>query len=82
MPKTAVARYEADIYSRSAILDPYPHYTRLRELGPVVWLPKQKVYALPRYAECKAVLLDDEPSFPAKASGSMVWSTSSGRARR
>jgi len=25
----------------------------------VVWLRKQKVYALPRYAECTAVLLDD-----------------------
>jgi cytochrome P450 len=26
----------------------------------VVWLPKHKVYALPRYAECKAVLRDDK----------------------
>jgi cytochrome P450 len=25
----------------------------------VVWLPKQRVYALPRFAECKAVLRDD-----------------------
>jgi hypothetical protein len=25
----------------------------------VVWLTKQRVYALPRYAECKAVLRDD-----------------------
>ncbi|WP_433714354.1 cytochrome P450 [Nocardia sp. CA-084685] len=51
--------YRADIYSRQGILDPYPHYARLRELGPVVWLAKQRAYALPRYAECKAVLLDD-----------------------
>lgn len=55
-----VPHYHEDIYSRSGIVDPYPHYARLRELGPVVWLRKQKVYALPRYAECKAVLLDDE----------------------
>ncbi|MGW4063461.1 cytochrome P450 [Amycolatopsis sp. NPDC004747] len=51
--------YRPDIYSPQAILDPYPHYANLRELGPVVWLPKHKVHALPRYAECKAVLLDD-----------------------
>ncbi|MEV2221852.1 cytochrome P450 [Nocardia vinacea] len=51
--------YRPDIYSRHGILDPYPHYARLRELGPVVWLAKQRAYALPRYAECKTVLLDD-----------------------
>ncbi|HUB58232.1 MAG TPA: cytochrome P450 [Mycobacterium sp.] len=43
-----------------AIVNPYPHYQRLRELGPVVRLTKHKVYALPRYAECKAVLRDDK----------------------
>jgi cytochrome P450 len=52
--------YRPDIYSADAIVDPYPHYTRLRELGPVVWLPKQRAYALPRFAECKAVLRDDD----------------------
>ncbi|HET7690053.1 MAG TPA: cytochrome P450 [Nocardioidaceae bacterium] len=52
--------YGEDIYSRSAILDPYPHYERLRDLGRVVWLSKQQVYALPRYAEAKAALLDDQ----------------------
>jgi cytochrome P450 len=52
--------YTPDIYSAHAIVDPYPHYQRLRDLGPVVWLTKQNVYALPRYAECKAVLLDDK----------------------
>lgn len=52
--------YGQDVYRTSAIVDPYPHYTRMRELGPVVWLPKQRVYALPRFAECKRVLRDDE----------------------
>ena len=51
--------FDSDIYSTEAILDPYPHYRRLRDLGPLVWLPRQKVYALPRYAECKTALLDD-----------------------
>jgi cytochrome P450 len=55
-----VPTYEQNIYSVDAIIDPYPDYQRLRDLGPVVWLAKQKVYALPRYAECKAVLRDDD----------------------
>jgi cytochrome P450 len=54
-----IPKYRNDIYSRQAIADPYPHYARLRQLGPVVWLSRQRVYALPRYAECKAVLRDD-----------------------
>lgn len=55
---TDVPVYRPDIYTTAAIVDPYPHYARLRRLGPVVWLSRQKVYALPRYAECKAVLRD------------------------
>lgn len=51
--------YRPDIYSRSAILDPYPHYRRMRQLGPVVWLARQRILALPRFAECKATLRDD-----------------------
>ncbi|AKK25725.1 cytochrome P450 [Mycobacterium sp. EPa45] len=56
----SAAEYRPDIYARGAILDPYPHYRRMRALGSVVWLPRQRVYALPRYAECKSVLRDDE----------------------
>jgi cytochrome P450 len=59
LTRTMSPEYHADIYSRQAITDPYPHYTRLRQLGPVVWLSRQRVYALPRYTECKAVLRDD-----------------------
>ncbi|MFD4599848.1 cytochrome P450 [Streptomyces sp. NPDC058464] len=58
--RTDIPVYRPDLYSAAAIRDTYPHYARLRELGPVVWLTKHKVHALPRYAECKAVLLDDE----------------------
>jgi cytochrome P450 len=58
--RNGIPVYRRDIYSTAAIVDPYPHYARLRELGPVVWLPRQRVYALPRYTECKAVLRDDK----------------------
>ncbi|MEU5757647.1 cytochrome P450 [Nocardia sp. NPDC047648] len=61
MRKTAgVPVYQPDLYSRQVIMDPYPHYARMRELGPVVWLTRQRAYALPRYAECKAALLADD----------------------
>jgi cytochrome P450 len=62
MTKThnGVPTYRPDVYSTQAIADPYPHYARLRELGSVVWLPRQRVYALPRYTECKAVLREDK----------------------
>ncbi|UGT67926.1 cytochrome P450 [Nocardia gipuzkoensis] len=61
MRKTAgVPVYQPDLYSRHAIMDPYPHYARMRELGPVVWLARQRAYALPRYAECKTALLADD----------------------
>lgn len=55
-----IAAYRQDIYTTAALHNPYPHYQRLRDLGPVVWLPKHRVYALPRYAECKATLRNDQ----------------------
>ncbi len=54
-----VAAYHHDLYGTRAIVDPYPHYARLRELDAVVCLTKQRVFAIPRYAECKAALRDD-----------------------
>jgi cytochrome P450 len=51
--------YRPSVFSRSAILDPYPHYRAMRALGPVVWLARHRLYAFPRYAECKAALRDD-----------------------
>ena len=56
---TTIPTYRPDIYSREAILDPYPHYDRMRALGPVVRLSRQRVLAVTRYEDCKQVLLDD-----------------------
>jgi hypothetical protein len=39
---TGVPVYKPDVYAVDAIVDPYPHYQRLRDLGPVVWLTKHK----------------------------------------
>ncbi len=61
--------YRTDIYTTDAIIDPYPHYTAMREVGPVVWMARHRVYALPRYTECKAVLRDDETFISGKGVG-------------
>ena len=53
-----VPSYRQNLYSVANSTDPHPHYRRLRDLGPVVWLPRHRVYAITRYAECKEVLLD------------------------
>lgn len=58
----AVPVYRPDVYARAAVLDPYPHYRRMRDLGPVVRLGRRRAYAVARYADCKRVLLDD-PTF-------------------
>lgn len=58
--RRAIPSYRRDIYSTAAIRNPYPHYRAMRELGPVVWLPRQRLVALPRYAECKAALRADQ----------------------
>ncbi|MEZ5752595.1 MAG: cytochrome P450/oxidoreductase [Paracoccaceae bacterium] len=47
---------DIDFYADSVILDPYPVYETLRELGPVVYLPRNDLYALARYDEVSEVL--------------------------
>ena len=47
---------DIDFYSDEVILDPYPVYEQMRELGPVVYLPQHDMYALSRYDEVSAVL--------------------------
>lgn len=52
-----IPAYAPDIYADNAILDPYPHYAAMRDLGPLVYLPRHDIYAIPRYAELKKALL-------------------------
>lgn len=55
-PQVPVSRW--DPYATDVLADPYPHYAEMRALGPVVWLERYGVYALPRYNEAKDVLAD------------------------
>ncbi|MFH8485239.1 cytochrome P450 [Streptomyces longisporoflavus] len=49
---------DVDLYTDSARVDPYLIYDELRALGPVVYLSRYDMYALPRYDEVRAALMD------------------------
>jgi cytochrome P450 len=49
---------DVDLYTREARVDPYPIYDELRALGPVVYLSRYDLYALPRYEQVRAALMD------------------------
>lgn len=49
-----------DPFDDDVLRDPYPSYRQLRDAGPVVWMSRYGVYALPRYAEVRQALRDWE----------------------
>lgn len=49
-----------DLFSDAVLLDPYPTYSALRELGSVVHLPANDVYVLTRYDAIREALGDFE----------------------
>ena len=52
-----------DPYTDAALLNPWPLYRELREMGPVVWLEKYGMFALTRYDAVVRALRDWE-AFP------------------
>ena len=52
-----------DPYTDQALLDPWPLYRELREMGPAVWLEKHRMFALTRYDGVVKALRDWE-AFP------------------
>lgn len=51
---------DVDPYSDEFLTSPYADHERLREAGPVVWIPKYGIYAAARHDEVRAVLNDHE----------------------
>jgi cytochrome P450 len=49
---------DVDLFADAALDSPYEHYRALRDLGPVVWLDRHGVYAVPRYNEVREALND------------------------
>jgi cytochrome P450 len=61
---------QLDPYSERVLADPWDTYRELQELGPAVWLPKYKMFALTRY-DSVARALRDAGAF-SSASGVMM----------
>ncbi|MCX5529146.1 cytochrome P450 [Streptomyces sp. NBC_00006] len=55
---SAIPVSDVDLYTPGARADPYSIYKELRALGPVVHLSRYDLYALPRYQEVRAALMD------------------------
>ena len=51
-------QYDVDLYGDEAIADPYGHYRAIRDAGPAVWLPRNGLWAVGRFADVRAVLRD------------------------
>ncbi len=48
---TTAPKYDVDFFGDDFIRDPIPRYGEMRELGPVLWLPQNGVFAFPCYQE-------------------------------
>jgi len=51
---------DIDPYAPEFLANPYAFHDRLREAGPVVWIPKYQVVVLARHAEVRRALEDPE----------------------
>lgn len=51
--------FDVDLYTDAAILDPYPLYRAIRDLGPAVWLGAHDAWAIGRFTDVRAALRDD-----------------------
>lgn len=58
-PPTAVPALDLDLYADAVIRDSREAFARIREAGPVVWLPRHRLYAIGRFDDVRAALRDD-----------------------
>ena len=56
----ATPQCDVDLFDDEVLRDPYPLYAELRRLGPAVWLPRHRFFAVARYADVRAVLNDHD----------------------
>lgn len=57
---------EIDLYDEQVLLDPYPAYRSLRDLGPAVWLEKYDVYVLARFENAQEAMRDCQTFYSAQ----------------
>ncbi|CAM3987136.1 cytochrome P450 [Smaragdicoccus niigatensis] len=59
MNRRAVPSVDVDLYGPKAIGDPQPVYRQIRDAGPVVWLPRHRMWAMGRFDDVRDALRDD-----------------------
>jgi cytochrome P450 len=59
-PVDGVPTSNVDLFDEAVLLNPYPVYAELRELGPVVWLEQLGFYFFTRFTDIQAALSDWE----------------------
>ena len=60
MPVAAPPSSDVDLFDDAVLVDPYPTYALLRDIGAVVYLPRNDVYVLTRYGVIRDALADWE----------------------
>lgn len=58
--RPAAPSVDVDLYRSSALEDSTEIFARIRDAGPVVWLPRHRMWAMGRFADVRAALRDDE----------------------
>ncbi len=62
--RTALAssapRLDIDLYTDEVLADSRDAFARIRDAGPVVWLPRHRMYAVGRFDDVRAALRDPE----------------------
>jgi len=56
----AAPRLDIDLYADDVLADSREAFARVREAGPVVWLPRHRIYAIGRFDDVRAALRDAE----------------------
>ncbi len=56
----AVPSVDVDLYGDEAVEDSSAAFARIRDAGPVVWLPRRRMWAIGRFEDVRAALRDDE----------------------
>lgn len=58
MTTLAAKLHDIDLADDEYLIDPFPIYSRIREAGSAVYLPRHEAYAIGRYEDVRAVLAD------------------------
>lgn len=59
-PGPGAAALDLDLYGAEAIEDSADTFARIRDAGPVVWLPRHRLWAMGRFDDVREALRDDE----------------------